>query len=87
MQAPPLRRSEARIPETKPVVAAAPSGPVEINSCTAPKGNEALGNAFFINPSPASTAVLFTIGLKPCKGRISFCNWAIISAFVPVISA
>lgn len=80
-----LRISEARITLINPFVAAMLSVCVEMNSCNAGIGNVAFGKAYFIAPRPASKTVFFDADLKPCKGLISFCSWAIISAFVLVI--
>ena len=81
IEAPPFFIREESIPDTNPLVAAASSAPADINSCTAPMGNAALGKAFLMGPSPRSKAVFFATVLKPCKGIISFCNCAIIWAF------
>src|SRR5215210_3778961 len=71
---PPLCIRADTTPETNPLVADTSSSPSQKNSCTAPKGNEALGKAPFINPRPPSKPILPATGLNPCKGRISFCN-------------
>src|SRR5437016_196868 len=81
---PELRVSGANSPETKPLVAAESSSRDDINSCTAPKGNEPFGKASFISSNPIFKAgLLFEV--KPAKRRISPCNFSMISAFIGTI--
>jgi hypothetical protein len=68
-------------PAIKPLVADASSVLYLKISCTAPIGKEEFGKADSTNPNPIFTASPFARNLRPYKGRISFCNRAMISDF------
>ena len=81
MEAPAFCMIEASIAAMKPKVAVASSALSASSSCMAPNGKAAFGKAFFRATGIASRARVFNELLYPCKGRISFFNWAIICAF------